>query len=421
LENTRLVKKPGIFYGYWIVVATFFCLFIETGIGFATFGIFVNPLGADFGWSRGGIMVAFTIRGLLAAIASPFIGKVVDRYGARKVIFIGALIGGIGFLFLSRVSALWHFYVGWAVVGLGMTALGIIPASTVVSNWFKRKRGLAIGIMTAGIGSGVFALSPLIGGYLIPNFGWSTGYLASAILTWGLIIPLALLVIKEEPADMGLYPDGVEAHEVISEAKSGALISGGLTLKMALATSTFWLITIAILLTGFSQIGVMQSQVPYLEDVGFPAATAAGALGGVGLSSVISKFGWGWLCDRIPVKYVYASGMGLQLVSFLILMNIGPASSQGMVWLYAGIMGLGMSTAILTQSLLISTNFGLASYGVIFGVVSLVYNVGSVAGPLAAGYMYDITNAYHLVFIIFIVLGLIAIPAVLMTRRPKLP
>ena len=401
------------------MVATFFCLFIETGSGFATFSLFVKPLEADFGWSRGGIMVAFTIRGLIVGATSPFIGRVVDRYGVRKVIFIGALTGGLGFIFLSQVNTLWHFYAGWAVVGVGMAAMGIIPASAVVSNWFKRKRGLAIGIMTAGIGSGVFALAPLIGGYLIPNFGWRVAYLASTLLTWGLIIPLALLVIKEKPTDIGLYPDGIETSEAVAGTKASLSVSEEMTPKVALGTSTFWLITIAFLLTGFSQIGIIQSQVPYLEDVGFSAVMAASALGGVGLWSVISKFGWGWLCDWIQVKYVYAIGMGLQLGSLIILMNIGSASSPAMIWLYASIMGLGISTAVLTQSMLVSTNFGLASYGAIFGIVNLVYNVGSVVGPLMAGYMYDITNTYHSVFIIFLVLGLVAIPAILGVRRPK--
>ncbi len=419
MEKTGISRKPKVFYGYWIVVATFFCLFIETGSGFATFSLFVKPLEADFGWSRGGIMVAFTIRGLIGGAGSPFIGRVVDRYGVRKVIFIGALIGGLGFIFLSQANALWHFYAGWAVVGLGMAAIGIIPASTVVSKWFKRKRGLALGIMTAGIGAGVFALAPLMGGYLIPNFGWRSAYLTSALLTWGLIIPLVLLVIKEKPADMGLYPDGIETPEAAAVTKAPLSVSEEMTPKMALATSTFWLITIAFLLTGFSQIGIIQSQVPYLEDVGFPAVTAASALAGVGLWSVISKFGWGWLSDRIQVKYVYAIGMGLQLGSLLILMSIGSASSLAVIWLYASIMGLGISTAMLTQSMLISTNFGLASYGAIFGIVNLVYNVGSVAGPLMAGYMYDITNTYQSAFIIFLVLGLVAIPAILVVRRPK--
>ncbi len=421
MEKTRLSKRPRVFYGYWVVVATFFCLLLVSGFGFFNFSLFVKPLEADFGWSRGGIMVAFTILNLAMGAASPFIGRIVDRYGARKVIFVGALIGSLGFVLLSQVSALWHFYVGWSVAGVGLAAMGIVPASAVVSNWFERKRGLAIGIMSAGIGAGGFVLAPVIGGYLIPDFGWRVAYLASASLTLGLIIPLALLVIKQKPADMGLYPDGIETPEAIAVSKSSLSASEGLTLKEALATSSFWLIVSSFLLSGFTQIGLAQTHIPYLQDIGFSEAVAAGALSSVGIGSLIGKLGFGWLCDRIQAKYVYSMGLGLQLVSIVILMSVGSASPLAVIWLYAIIMGLGLGSWLPTLSMLVSTNFGLVSYGTIFGTVSLAHSVGAAIGPLVAGYMYDITSKYHSAFIIFLVLSLVVVPVILLVRHPKMP
>ena len=381
--------------------------------------MFVRPLQADFGWGRGEINAAFTILFLVSGVASPFIGKVVDRYGARRVISIGAAIVGLGFILLSVMSNLWHFYVVYAVIGVGMTAIGQVPTSAIVSNWFEKRRGLVIGVMSTGIGIGGFALAPLVGGYIIPSFGWRVSYLVLAMLAWVLIIPLALLVMKTKPADMGLYPDGRQAPDAMTGAEALSSTAKGLTLKMALATSAFWLICISFLLNQFSQIGLVQSQVPHLEDIGFPVVTAATALGFVGLASAIGKFGFGWLCDRIPAKYACSIGLGFMLTGLIIFMNIKPTSPLAIVWLYAFSTGLGSGSWLPTMSMLISTNFGLVTYGTIFGVVALFQNLGMAVSPLMAGYMYDTMNTYHLAFIIFLVLFGIAILAMLAVRRPK--
>jgi len=419
MEKTYISKKPKVFYGYWIVVVAFLCLFTMSGSVFYAFSLFVKPIQADLGWSRGEIMAAFTIFLLVQGVTAPFIGRVVDHYGARKVIPIGALIAGLGFVFLSLMHNLWYFYIGWAVVGIGMAAMGPVPATTIVSNWFKKKRGLAIGIMSTAVGVGGLALAPLVGGYLIPNFGWGTSYLVLALLTWVLIIPLALLVMKTKPADIGLHPDGIETPEAVAVTEALPSASSGLTLRMALATSAFWLITISFLLNGFSQHGTILSQVPHLEDIGFPAATAAATLGVVGLGSTIGKIGFGWLCDWIPAKYAFSIGLGLQLVSIIILINVESAWTPATIWLYAIIFGLSVGSWLPAMSMLISTNFGLASYGAIFGMITLVHSIGGAIGPLMAGYMYDTMNTYDWAFIIFLALCAVAISTILALRRPK--
>ena len=420
MEKMNISKKPKVFYGYWIVAVAFLCLFIMSGCVFYAFSLFVKPIQADLGWSRGEIMAAFTVFCLVQGVTAPFIGRVVDHYGARKVIPIGALIAGLGFVFLSLMHNLWDFYTGWAVVGIGMAAMGPVPATTIVSNWFQKKRGLAIGIMSTAVGVGGLALAPLVGGYLIPNFGWGTSYLVLALLTWVLIIPLALLVMKTKPSDIGLYPDGIETPEAVAVTEALPSASRGLTLRMALATSAFWLITISFLLNGFSQHGTILSQVPHLEDIGFPAATAAATLGVVGLGSTIGKIGFGWLCDWIPAKYAFAIGLGLQLVSIIILINVEPAWPPATIWLYAIIFGLSVGSWLPAMSMLISTNFGLASYGAIFGMITLVHSIGGAIGPLMAGYMYDTMNTYDWAFIIFLALCAVAIATILAVRRPKL-
>jgi len=364
-------------------------------------------------------MVGFTIHYMLVGMASPFVGRLVDRHGARRVVFWGALTAGAGFVLLSQMNGLWQFYLGYAIAGVGLAAVGHVPASVMISNWFKKRRGMAIGIMSTGIGAGGLVMAPPLGGYIIPNFGWNGAFLALAIITCVVLIPLALFVIKTRPADMGLRPDGIEAPSAAPISEASLPVTEGLTLKMVLATSTFWLIVLTYLPSSFSQCGVIQHQVPHLEDLGFSPAIAATTIGGAGLGSAIGKFFFGWLCDRISAKYACIIGLCLQLLAIIIIMNIGPGSSVAMLWLYAIMIGLGMGCWLPTMAMFISTNFGLSSYGAIFGVFAFVQAFGVSIGPLVVGQMYDTMNTYHWAFILLASLYAISIPAVLAMRRPK--
>ncbi|MFC2032599.1 MFS transporter [Chloroflexota bacterium] len=413
------LKKSKPFYGYWIVAVIFFYMFIESGTRFYAFPLFFEPLQAEFSWSRGTISIAFTMSFVFQALASPFIGRLVDRYGAKRSIVFGGIAGGLGFLWLSLMQNLWSFYASYVVVGAGMTAMGSIPATQMVSNWFRKRRGFAVGIMATGVGVGGFVLAPIIGTYLIPNFGWRGAYLFMALLTWVLIIPTTLLVIKERPSDMGLYPDGMDTPEKPTEVKLPNHVNEGWTVNTALKTSTFWLIAVGFFTMIFSQCGIVQHQINYLADIGFPVAATAPALGTIGLCSAIGKFFFGWLCDRIPAKYAAAIGCALELIAAVTLLSIQPTSPLVIIWLYAILMGLGMGCWMPTLSMITSSNFGLASYGLIFGMLTLVQNLSCALGPLASGQMYDAMQTYYWVFLLLLVLYMISIPCMLAVRRPK--
>lgn len=411
------MKKPKVFYGWWIVAAGLVCMTIFSGAGFYAFSLFFRELEAAFDWGRGEFMAAFAFFFGVQALISPFIGRVTECYGPKKVITFGALIMGLGFTLVSLTSSLWHFYVAYALVGVGMRGVGFIPISALVSNWFSKRRGTALGITMIGMGLGGLVLAPVIGAYLIPNFGWSYSYLALALLTWVVVIPITLWVMKTKPQDMGLYPDGVEAPEAVAVAEASPQTPERWTPKMALATWTFWLIAVAFMLTELGSVGVVQNQVLHLTDIGFDMAIAATALGSVGIGSAIGKFGFGWLCDQIPAKYAAAISFVLLTAGVIILMNAGGYVAM---WLYAILIGLGVGGWIPCMSMLTSTNFGLASYGAIFGMMSLFQTLGTAFGPVTAGSMFDAMGTYHWAFIMFLIFFAIAIAAILMVRRPKL-
>jgi len=356
----KSLHQLKIFYGYWIILAAFFCIFIFSGCGVYVFSLFVSPLQTDFGWSRDSIMAAFTMFYFVMGATSPLVGRMIDRYGAKKIILIGSLIAGLGFIMLSQMHNIFVFYAGYIIIGLGISASGQVPATAIVSNWFHKRRGTAIGIISTGVGAGGFAVTALIGNYLMPNFDWRTSYLALALITW-ILIPLALWVVKTKPADMGLYPDGVATPETVNEDKPSLSIHDKSGLKFALGTSAFWLIAISFLTSNFSHLGIIQNQVPHLQGIGFDLTTASTALGTLALGSLVGKFGFGWLCDHIPSKYACAIGLVLQAVAIAIFMSVDLKSPSAMLLLYAIIMGLGGGSWLPTMSMLVSTNFGIAS------------------------------------------------------------
>ncbi|MFC2045335.1 MFS transporter [Chloroflexota bacterium] len=413
------VKISKIFYGYRILVVLFFCLFIMGGCGNYTFSLFVRPLQDEFGWGRGEIMMAFTFFFLIMGGSGPIVGRLIIRYGARKVMAIGASIGCLGFISLTQLQNLGHFYASYVVIAIGISACGAVPATTVLSNWFKKRRGTAIGIMATGVPTGGVSLARVIGGHIIPNFGWETAYLILALIILA-IIPMVLIVIKTNPSEMGLYPYGTSETE-LAEQTSNAPTPEVISLKTAFTTSTFRLMAVSFMIFGFVSQGFLQHQVPHLQDIGFSAATSAAVLSVWGLGSLSSHLFFGWLCDKIQAKYVLCMAFGLKLAAIVILINVSPTSPLFMLWIYAVLMGTSMAAGPTTSSILISNNFGLASYSIIFGSLRLATSTGSATGALFAGYMYDIMNTYHLAFTILLVLCIVAIPIALAIRRPALP
>ena len=410
-------RRP--FYGYYLVAVTFLFMILFSGCGVFAFSLFVRPLEASLGWGRGQVMAGFTLFYLMVGLASPIVGRFVDRYGVRPVIPVGAALMGLGFVLVSRMSELYLFYLGYVIIGVGAAAMSLVPCSAVISNWFKRKRGTAVGLMAGGIGAGGVVMAPFVG-YMLSHFDWRAAYLSMGILIAAVAIPLSLGVIRTRPADMGLYPDGDRAP--VGEPADETLEGGeknGFALKQALMTPTFWLIAVAFAMSNFANMGTIQAAAPFLEDIGCPTATAATVIGAIGLGSGVGKVLFGWLCDRIRANRACAIGIALQLTGVLLMLTVHPDSPVAAVWTYALLLGLGVGAWLPTLSMLASVNFGLLYYGAVFGALNLAQSLGTATGPLFSGTVHDVTGAYLIAFTTAAVLLAIAIPAILLVKRPK--
>ncbi len=414
-------QRPRIFYGYYLVAVTFLFLTLFNGCAVSVFSLFVRPLEDSLGWGRSQVMAGFTFFYLLVGFASPVVGRLVDRYGARPVMPIGAVTMGLGLLLLSRASDLWMFYLGYIVVGTGAAGMGPVPCSAVIANWFKRKRGMALGLMAAGIGAGGVVMAPFVG-FILAQFDWRMAYLSMAVLVVAIVVPLSLGVIRTRPAEMGLNPDGVSGPAARpEEAGRKKQEATGLSLRQSTRTSAFWMIAVAISFSNFANMSVFQASSSYLGDAGFPIATAATAVGLVGFGSAAGKILFGWMCDRIAANRVCAIGIALQLAGTLFLMAVSEGSSTILVWCYALLLGFGVGAWLPTLSMMSSINFGLLFYGTVFGSLNLLNSTGTATGPLFSGLAYDLTGSYMSAFTTCAVLMAIAIPAALMVRKPSLP
>jgi MFS family permease len=415
-------KKHRFFYGYYIL-ACCFLFFVASGTLGYGMSLFVKPLTDEFGWKRAEIMGGSTLNFLVSGLVAPFIGRVVPRIGAKRIIALGALGMGCSLALWSLTQNLWQYYLFAFMAGIFGGGMGILPISMVVSNWFHQRRGWAIGVLGSGIGVGGFVMPQIIGNIFIPNFGWRGAYLLCGLLIVVMIIPLDLLVIKTKPEDMGLYPDGADTPpgEVAHVGHSRKKVRDEVEMNFneARKTSAFWLMALAFGTFSVANASIMQNHAPHLQGIGFNLALAATAVSFVGVGSAIGKFSFGWLCDYVPAKFSFAIGIGCEALGVLILMNINPLSPGYWIWAYALIFGLGVGCWLPSMSMTISSTFGIRSYGVIFGVISLIWSIGGSLGPVTAGFIYDNTGNYFWAFVVALVMYLIAVPVMMFVRSSK--
>lgn len=414
-ESGESVRKPGVFYGYWIVASCLVTLLIWSGSTYYAFGIFLKAVESEFGWGRGATAAAFTVFMLVQGFGGPLIGRLIDRYGPRLVIAGGAVLTGAGFALLSFTQSLPYFYAVYVLAGFGSVGIGIVPAGALVSNWFTARRGTAMGVAASGLGLGGLVMGPLVGDLLIPSIGWRLTYWVLALAIWLVIIPLTLLVVETRPQDRGLLPDGKPRPTPAAGGKAPVPVEIW-TFSRALGTPTFWLIGVGFLGTSIASNGVFQHQVLFFSDMGVTVSVVSAAIGVSGLASAAGKIVFGWLSDRLAPKYCAAIAYGLQTTAVILVLTI---KTPAVLWPFAIFIGLGMGGWAPLSAMLIGANFGIYAFGAIYGMLIVLQYTGTGAGPLIAGYWYDATHDYSSAFLLFACLCLVSIASILVVRRPR--
>jgi len=414
-------KKEGFFYGIWIVMAGFILLFLYAGAGFYSFSIFIRPFEESFGWSRAAVSFAMSIYMMLHGICGPLVGYLTEKYGPKRVMTTFAVGAGAAFIMVSFTQTLWFFYLSYALLSVTTTGIGYIPVSSLLSRWFVRRRGTAIGFTMIGISVGGLVMSPVMG-MVNSYFSWRASYVFLGLLVWILAVPMTFFVMKSSPAEMGLRPDGDDPNIVNDsfETRTGhALPSAkeeGWPLKPALMSRTFWWVALTFLLAPLAQGGVLQHQVPLVTEAGLAPTAAAMAMGITAGVGGLGKLSFGRLSESFPFHYVAAVCFGVQAIAVFLLLFI---HSTAMVWVYVILYGFGMGGVVVLIPLVVGHFFGLAAFGTLMGTVAFIQGLGSSSGALISGLIFDHMGNYQYALILWGCIYLLAIVTIFMAGKPK--
>lgn len=397
-------ERRYIDYGWVIVGVSFITLALVIGSWYSFTVYFVAML-KDFGWSRANLAGSFALNSMIISFLSPLVGHLIDRHGPRKIMPHGLVILAIGLVASSRINSLLQLYLFYGVISaLGFTFLGYVPHSTILSNWFIKRRGAAMGLAFGGIGAGMLVMVPLSQS-LIDYFGWRSAYIINALLLVAIVGPLVLIFQRLKPEEKGLLPDGVprrgqgasEQYELKgSQVRDIRWASTNWTLGKAIVTYRFWFCFLMILSGAFAMQSVVVHQVAYFVDIGYTSIFGASMVGLVGIMRSIGQISWGAVSDWIGREQAYTHSSILALIALLFLLYGSKISYTFGPYIFAIFFGLGTAALGVLPSAISADIFQGKNFGSIFGFIDIGFGVGASIGPWISGLIFDLTGSYYI-------------------------
>ncbi len=411
--NILTTPRSKIFYGWWVTAtaALGLCLGAAPIIVYA-FGVFLKPLSEAFHANRAAISFAFTLQNLAAALFAPIIGRFIDRFGPRKIILPGTLILGL-LLISSRMlpTQIGYFYIFFTALGIVQGGTSPLSYGVIVSHWFNRRRGLALGVMMLGVGIGAIAIPPAVQ-RIIALYGWRMAYTASGVAAILISLPIAAIFLKNDPKEKNLLPDGVIPVDSIAEREAEARKNEeGLTWREVWHSREFWLLTSAFFLASAAAHACVLHMPAMLSDRGVTPQAAALASSVIGVALLISRSATGYLLDKLPAPLLATIFFAGASIGIFILM-MGAAGTAALAAAFLIGMGFGAEGDIIAYSL--TRYFGLKSFGTAYGYVFGAFLLAGATGTLLMGAGFDLTHAYKIPLAGFFAAMLAA--AYLMTR-----
>jgi len=399
--------QPRIFYGWFVIAGTFAVTFVGFGCAYA-FSAFVASLQHDFAASRGSVSLVFSLAGFLYFALGAVSGPLADKWGARRLAVIGMVVTGFGLALASVARTLVEIYAAYGLgVGIGI-GLSYVPVLGVMQRWFVRRRGFASGIGVAGIGVGTLIMPPLAA-LLINTFGWRETYLILGVFAAVVGGGLAFL-IEDDPRGRGLGPDGDPIPAGLQPA-TGA----GASMIEAVKSRRFVGLFVASLLGSFGVFVPFVHLVPYALDHGVPRSAAVLLLGAIGVGSTAGRFFLGGLADRLGRSLSLAAMIAGMAVAFVIWFF---SSGFWSLAVFALIYGLLYGGWVALLPAVVADYFGSTNLGGLLGLVSLSIAFGTLIGPSAAGFGFDISHSYSLPILASAAAYVIA-AAILLATAPR--
>jgi MFS family permease len=407
-----------VFYGWWVVLAAFINLFFTVGVVFYGLPVFYPSLIHSLQFTRAELITGFLIG--FVGIALPvgiLTGIVIDRVGPKKVIWVGIWLVGLSFILMGSMTHLWQFYVLCTMAAIGYVLSGPIPHQVLVANWFKMKRGRAMGYAYLGLGLGG-AVSPLAIQPLIQVFGWRHALHITGTLMLLVLFPVVQWVTKSTPGEMQLFPDGLAApagsavlSEVVPERRKSLD-----DFKVFLSSRNFWLITLGCTLTIGAIGAVTQHLILLLTDHGYTLKMASRVFSFMLATSLVGRVLVGYLADQRSKKNVMSLFYLLLAVAIgLLLFGQYPAA----VWSFALIFGFALGADYMLIPLLTAECFGLSALGTVLALIISGYTVGQWVAPWLTGRIYDAYHSYNLAWVLMMSAGVLGAIIIYMVRPEK--
>jgi MFS family permease len=383
---------------WWTVLGSAVSLIFGNGpVMQFTFGVFMKPIADDLLLSRATLSVVLTIGLCTTGLCVPIAGRLVDRYGPRKVTLPAIVLMGIGMMLPAFATRPWHLIAAYALLGVAAAGQTPLPYARIVASSFVERRGFALGLTMAGVGLGTMLL-PQYASHLISGFGWRSAYLCIGATVISVAAPTFYVLVRERPADGHPVTDGELP---------------GLTVSEALHQRSFWLITGACFLTTLTAAGILAHIVPLLVDRGGDPGRAAAAISAAGLAMIMGRIMSGLLLDRFSAPSVAAGFFAIQGLGVAVLLT---ASSTAGATLATFLVGLGLGAEVDLIAFMLARYYGMRAYGSLYGLLFGAFMLAGGTGPLVMGWAYSMTGSYDASLIAFEASVAVAVVLMLVLR-----
>jgi sugar phosphate permease len=404
---------PRVYYGWAVAVGTSLVASVVVGVGFYGIAVFLDALCSEHGWSRPAVSFATTLYFVTSGIAGSAIGRAVDRQGPRVWIGAGGAVMALAVFAVGRVEEPWQLALVYPLLAIGFAMAGPIPTGTLISHWFARRRARAMSVSQTGVSVGGILLVPLATAVIL-EAGFEAATRGLSLLLIAVVVPLAIFVLRDDPREHGLEPDGdgaqPEARFQGVEACDDRLWSA----RDALRTRTFWLLVTAFGCILFCQVDVPMHQ-PSLLRLRLDAGTAALAVSTTASGSLIARLVVGSFADRVSKRRLGIGLIGMQATALL-----GFAFAESAPTLFAAslVFGFTIGNLFMLQMLLVGELFGLRSFGTVLGLPQLLTQTLSGLGPLALGLLHAAFGGYPAGLVVLVGVALVAAVALSRVRAP---
>ena len=381
-----------IYYGWWIVLASFITAFYVAGTIFYGFTAFIEPLANEFGWSYTQISLAASLRGLEMGLLAPFVGILVDRFGSRKLLLIGSLVLGFGIILLGFTKSLAMFYGAFILIAFGAGGCTSVVTMTAVANWFDKNVGKAMGVTVSGFGASGMIIPLIV--WMIAVFGWRMTLIILGIGMWIIGVPAAF-VMRNKPenvADVSIMEKSDKRNDLSLRQNDDKRFRYTEILKK----KSFLFVNLAEVIRLMALMAVVTHIMPYLSTMDISRMNSGLMAAGIPLLSITGRFGFGWLGDIFEKKYVMAISFSLMALGMLALCYI---QLTGMIYIFLFFFSNGYGGIATLRGAWLREYYGKENFGKYLGIMMGFGACGGIIGPTTAGWVYDMMGSYYFVWL----------------------